>query len=62
LGVQYPAASWGTIIEAAADETVLRSGYWNQWIPAGVCIVLAVLGFNFIGDGLRDAFDPKMKR
>jgi peptide/nickel transport system permease protein len=62
LGVQYPAASWGTIIEAGANLDVLRNGYWNQWIPAGVCIVLAVLGFNFIGDGLRDAFDPKMKR
>jgi peptide/nickel transport system permease protein len=62
LGVPYPQASWGTIIEAGANLEVLRNGYWNQWIPAGVCIVLAVLGFNFIGDGLRDAFDPKMKR
>lgn len=62
LGVEYPSASWGTIIEAGANPDVLRNGYWNQWIPAGICIVLAVLGFNFIGDGLRDAFDPKMKR
>lgn len=30
-----------------------------QWIPPGICIILAVLGFNFVGDGLRDAFDPK---
>lgn len=62
LGVEYPNASWGTMIEAGANPEVLRSGFWNMWIPAGVCIVLAVLGFNFIGDGLRDAFDPKMKR
>ncbi|MBQ8876991.1 MAG: ABC transporter permease [Clostridia bacterium] len=62
LGVEYPSASWGTMIEAGANPDVLRSGYWNMWIPAGICIVLAVLAFNFIGDGLRDAFDPKMKR
>jgi hypothetical protein len=35
---------------------------WYLWIPAGLLIVLTVLGFNFVGDGLRDAFDPKMKR
>ena len=62
IGVQYPSASWGTMIEAGANADVLRSGYWNMWIPAGFCIVLAVLGFNFIGDGLRAALDPKMKR
>ena len=62
LGVEYPSASWGTMIEAGSNPDVLRSGFWNMWIPAGICIVLAVLAFNFIGDGLRDAFDPKMKR
>lgn len=62
LGVEYPSASWGTMIEAGANADVLRAGYWNMWIPAGICIVVAVLAFNFIGDGLRDAFDPKMKR
>ena len=36
--------------------------YWFIWIPAGICLMLTVLGFNFVGDGLRDAFDPKMKR
>ena len=36
--------------------------YWFVWIPAGVCLMLTVLAFNFVGDGLRDAFDPKMKR
>ena len=38
------------------------TNYWFVWIPAGICILLTVLAFNFIGDGLRDAFDPKMKR
>ena len=61
LGVKYPLASWGYIINAVNDVYVLTN-YWFVWIPAGVLIVLTVLGFNFIGDGLRDAFDPKSKR
>jgi peptide/nickel transport system permease protein len=36
--------------------------YPNMWVPAGILIVVTVLGFSFIGDGLRDAFDPRMKR
>ncbi len=61
LGVKYPLASWGSIINAATDVHVMTN-YWFIWIPAGILIVLTVLGFNFVGDGLRDAFDPKMKR
>lgn len=61
LGVKYPLASWGSMINAANDQYVLTN-YWFIWIPAGILIVLTVLGFNFVGDGLRDAFDPKMKR
>jgi len=61
LGIKYPLASWGTIINSASNIYVM-SNYWFIWIPAGVLIVLTVLGFNFVGDGLRDAFDPKMKR
>lgn len=61
LGVQIPRAAWGTIISAAEDINNIEM-YPLLWIPAGICIVLAVLGFNFIGDGLRDAFDPKGKR
>lgn len=61
LGVKFPYASWGNIINAVNDVHVMTS-YWFIWIPAGLCILLTVLGFNFIGDGLRDAFDPKMKR
>lgn len=61
LGVKYPMASWGNIINAASDIYVMRY-YWFIWIPAGILILLSVLGFNFVGDGLRDAFDPKMKR
>ncbi|NLI22626.1 MAG: ABC transporter permease [Clostridiales bacterium] len=61
LGVKYPLASWGTIINAVSSIYVMTN-YWFVWIPAGFLILLTVLGFNFIGDGLRDAFDPKMKR
>jgi peptide/nickel transport system permease protein len=61
LGVKYPLASWGSIINIASDSFVMTS-YWFMWIPAGMLILLTVLGFNFVGDGLRDAFDPKMKR
>lgn len=61
LGVKYPLASWGSIINAVSNVYVMTN-YWFVWIPAGILILLTVLGFNFIGDGLRDAFDPKMKR
>ena len=61
LGVKFPFASWGNIMNDVSNVHVLTS-YWFVWIPAGVCLVLSVLGFNFVGDGLRDAFDPKMKR
>jgi peptide/nickel transport system permease protein len=61
LGVKFPFASWGNIVSDVSSAHVLTS-YWFVWIPAGLCLVLAVLGFNFIGDGLRDALDPRMKR
>jgi peptide/nickel transport system permease protein len=43
------------------DQDILQN-HLNVWVPAGICIVVAVLGFNFIGDGLRDALDPKARR
>ena len=61
LGVRFPFASWGNIISDVNDIHVLTT-YWFVWIPAGVCLLLTVLAFNLLGDGLRDAFDPKMKR
>lgn len=61
LGVPKPYAAWGSMIGDIKDPIILQN-YPNLWMPAGICIVLAVLGFNFIGDGLRDAFDPKSKR
>lgn len=63
LGIGLPAeyATWGNMINAAANNTALVY-YPNLWIAPGICIVLAVLAFNFVGDGLRDAFDPKARR
>ena len=61
IGVKFPYASWGNIVNAVNDVYVLTN-FGFVWIPAGFLILLTVLGFNFVGDGLRDAFDPKMKR
>lgn len=64
LGIPFPYAAWGTMINAtsgASGREILQN-YPNLWVPAGILIVMAVLGFNFIGDSLRDAFDPKSRR
>ncbi len=64
LGVPFPRAAWGSMI-ALADPSrgqEILASYPNMWVPAGILIVVTVLGFSFIGDGLRDAFDPRMKR
>ena len=61
LGVKFPFASWGNIISDVNDTYVLTH-FWFIWIPAGVLLLATVLAFNLVGDGLRDAFDPKMKR
>lgn len=58
LGVRPPEASWGNLITEAVSPVVLNQLWW-QWMPAAVAITATVLGVNFIGDGLRDAIDPK---
>jgi len=62
LGVKRPLATWGTMINAitSSNENLVRYAY--IWIPVGLLICLTVIAFNFVGDGLRDAFDPKMKQ
>ncbi len=63
LGVKAPFAAWGTMINVISSAPIEQiQKYSFVWIPAGVCIVIAVLGFNFVGDGLRDALDPKARR
>lgn len=61
LGAPATVASLGRMVNAAKDQTILAY-YIADWLPAGLLIILAVVAFNFIGDGLRDALDPKMKR
>ncbi len=61
LGAPLGTPTWGAMISAASKFDYL-SNFPNFWIPPGICITLAILAFNFVGDGLRDAFDPKMKR
>jgi len=59
LGAQAPMSEWGTML-ADAREFVLRA-WWVVTFP-GLAILITVLAFNLLGDGLRDAFDPKLKR
>lgn len=61
VGVQVPTPSWGNMLMEANNLSALTSRPW-QWLPAGLCILLAVLSINFIGDGLRDAFDARQKK
>ncbi len=61
LGVQPPTASWGNILNAAQSVTILEEMPW-LWLPPGAMIVISVLAINFLGDGLRDALDPRARR
>ncbi len=61
LGVKHPLASWGSMINSVSDYSSMIN-YTYIWVPVGLMICLTVIAFNFVGDGLRDAFDPKMKR
>ncbi|HBG38380.1 MAG TPA: peptide ABC transporter permease [Clostridiaceae bacterium] len=61
LGVTPPTPSWGNMIQCAQDIYTLTFQPW-RWIPPGICIFLTVMAINLLGDGLRDALDPKLKR
>lgn len=58
LGIAPPEASWGNMLNSARSSVVLEQYPW-QWMFPGGALVLTVLAINFIGDGLRDAFDPR---
>lgn len=60
LGVKPPLATWGTMINSVSSQAALEN-YYYIWIPVGMLICLTVIAFNFVGDGLRDAYDPKSK-
>ena len=61
LGVKHPLATWGTIINSVSSASAMAH-YAFIWIPVGILICVTVIAFNFVGDGLRDAYDPKAKR
>ena len=58
FGIRTPQASWGSMIQYASNLTVLTGRPW-VWLPPGLCIILTVLCLAGVGDGLRDALDPK---
>jgi peptide/nickel transport system permease protein len=61
FGVQQPTPSWGNMLSAAISLKVLVLQPW-LWIPPGLMIFIAVLAVNLLGDGLRDAMDPRLKQ
>ncbi len=61
LGISPPTPTWGNMMQDARSTLVMQQKWW-YWIPPGICIFLSVMCFNLLGDGLRDAVDPKMKR
>ena len=62
LGVKFPLATWGNMIDFVTGLNENLARYVYIWLPVGLLICLTVISFNFVGDALRDAFDPKMKR
>ena len=62
LGVSPPIPTWGNLIQEARGNLQLMFTRWWTWIPPGFAIFISVMAFNLLGDGLRDAIDPKMKR
>ena len=61
LGVQPPTASWGSMVNAANNLTLIQR-FWWLWIPPGVVLVGTVIALNLIGDTLRDILDPRRAR
>lgn len=60
VGIQPPAATLGNILYAAQNLTVITLRPW-RWIPAGVVLMLTIICINLVGDGIRDALDPKQQ-
>lgn len=59
MGIQIPIPSWGSLMNLAQADAVVFKRYWWQWFPAGIMCLLTVVSINLIGEGMRDAFDPK---
>ena len=61
FGVQQPIPTWGNMLNEAQNLAVLTRMPW-MWLPPGLMIFMTVLSINFVGDGLRDALDPRLKQ
>lgn len=61
LGVSPPTPTWGNMIQEARNMLIIQNKWW-YWVPPGIAIFISVMCFNILGDGMRDAIDPKMKR
>ncbi|MFC4737738.1 oligopeptide ABC transporter permease [Bacillus daqingensis] len=61
FGVPTGTPSWGNMMTEARDPNVIRS-YWWIWIPPGLAITFTILSINFIGEGIKDAFNPRSAR
>ena len=60
LSVQVPTPTWGNMLFGATSISIIENNWW-LWLPPGLAIALTVLAINFVGDGLRDALDPRMR-
>jgi len=60
FGIQPPSTDWGTMLSNGTNY--VQGGYWWLIYPPGICIILTVVAFNFIGDALRDAFETRLQR
>jgi peptide/nickel transport system permease protein len=60
LGIPAPGTDWGSMLSNGVNYAL--SGYWWEIYPAGICIVLVVIAFNFVGDALRDALEVRLQR
>jgi len=59
LGIREPTATWGSMLNASMDSTVIRD-FWWRWLPPAVFLSFSTISLHIMGDGLREAFDPKI--
>ena len=62
LGVSPPATDWGSMLSNGLNYLQSQQNYWWLIYPAGICIIVTCISFNFIGDALRDAFETRLQR
>jgi len=59
LGIREPTPTWGSMLNASMDSTVIRD-FWWRWLPPALFLGLATVSLHIMGDGMREAFDPKI--